>query len=160
MTHPNKLSEERIAWLSRHGWGGAVTPEELQSICSELLASRSAQHAERVTWPHVDAEAVERSLQGQREHLINLPVNWDGYGASRIAPSIVDIMLGDIETEGCLAQIVPGASGDLQAEWHLPGVTVEYQISVDGKRHLYVALQPHTTEPMEEAGEDVANSGK
>jgi hypothetical protein len=95
-----------------------------------------------VGWPHADDEAIRRSLEAQREQLINLPKNWDGYGAGPLMPSIVDIMLGDIETEGCLAQLVPGSDGSLQAEWHLPGVTVEYDITVDGKRHLYVVLKP------------------
>lgn len=95
----------------------------------------------------VSDEQVAHSLASQREQLTTLPENWDGYGAKPLPASIVDSMLSEIESEGALVQLVPGGDGSLQAEWHLSGATVAYNIATDGKRSLSVTRFSSALEP-------------
>ncbi|MGV3724590.1 MAG: hypothetical protein ACO1SX_27150, partial [Actinomycetota bacterium] len=66
--------------------------------------------------------------------LLELPENWDSYGAKPITPAAV-------ETAARVAavlkardpQAMPLACGGVQLEWHADGVDVEIEIGADGE---------------------------
>ena len=90
-------------------------------------------------------EQIGRSLEAQRKHLVALKSNWDGYGAHPISEDVIDVIFDEVTTEGEFVQMVPGADGSVQAEWHMRGnVTVEYNLTPGGKRCLYVRYEPFT----------------
>lgn len=101
-------------------------------------------------------EQIEASLQKQRDALTTLPKNWDGYGADPLPAQIVDDLLADITVEGGVVDLVPGADGSIQAEWHRRGnVDIEYNIDANGKRALYVKVSPRlalSASPAPDAG--------
>lgn len=70
---------------------------------------------------------IERMVE-----LLNLPANWDSYGAARIRPDAAKAMfdvLQDLLTANSLAPtIVPSPHGHLQAEWHVNGVDLELEV--------------------------------
>jgi hypothetical protein len=64
--------------------------------------------------------------------LVRLPPGWDGYAAEPIsfgdvyyALRLLEAVCGD---EAPAPQIVPGSSGDLQIEWHLPRGDIELHV--------------------------------
>jgi hypothetical protein len=73
-------------------------------------------------------EAVETQIA----KLLELPENWDSYGASRVRFDAVDEMLKvlrDVMGPTTPAPtMVPSADGHLQAEWHTHGVDLEVEV--------------------------------
>lgn len=75
---------------------------------------------------------IGRSLDQVR----HLPPNWDGYGADPLNWLVIR-KLGEVlsvinPAEGFWpANIVPGADGSVQAEWHLPDFSTELCIEAD-----------------------------
>jgi hypothetical protein len=75
---------------------------------------------------------IGRSL----DHVRHLPPNWDGYGADSLNWLVIR-KLGEVlsvvnPAEGFWpANIVPGADGSVQAEWHLPDFSTELCIEAD-----------------------------
>jgi hypothetical protein len=75
---------------------------------------------------------IGRSL----DHVRHLPPNWDGYGADSLNWLVIrklgEVLAGVNPAEGFWpANIVPGADGSLQAEWHLPDFSTELCIEAD-----------------------------
>lgn len=70
------------------------------------------------------------------DHVRHLPPNWDGYGADALNWLVIR-KLGEVlsvvnPAEGFRpANIVPGADGSIQAEWHLPDFSTELCIEAD-----------------------------
>ncbi len=88
-------------------------------------------------------EEIGHSLAVQRKTLLGLQQNWDGYGAFPIPEGVIDVIFDEVTTEGAFVDMIPGADGSVQAEWHLRGqVDIEYSISPGGKRCLYVRYSP------------------
>lgn len=73
-----------------------------------------------------------QSVEAQISRLLELPANWDSYGASAIRLDAVDTLikvLRDVMSETTPAPtIVPVADGHLQAEWHTRGVDLEVEV--------------------------------
>jgi hypothetical protein len=80
-----------------------------------------------------EAVAAWRSAAVSRlNELVRLPAGWDGYGAEPVsfgdayyALRLLEAVCGD---KAPAPQIVPGSSGDLQIEWHLPGSDIELHV--------------------------------
>jgi len=113
------------------------------SQIDEVAAARNADYDDLgLKVARTDAE-IGVSLETQRRHLLDIKRDWDGYGADRIPEGVIDVIFEDIVTEGEFVQMVPGADGSVQAEWHMRGdVSVEYNVSPGGKRCLYVSYKP------------------
>jgi hypothetical protein len=66
------------------------------------------------------------------ENLIQLPAGWDGYAAPPVGLEVVHFTLQMLKSicpnDMSAPQIVPGAAGDLQVEWHTPGTTIELHV--------------------------------
>lgn len=63
--------------------------------------------------------------------LLTLPVDWDSYGASRIAPSHVgaalDVLQYIMKPETPVPAVVPTNRGGVQLEWHTGGIDLEIE---------------------------------
>jgi hypothetical protein len=64
--------------------------------------------------------------------LVKLPKGWDGYAGRPVSFPTANFAVSVLEAimpPGAIApQIVPGAAGDLQLEWHAPHGSIELQI--------------------------------
>jgi hypothetical protein len=74
-------------------------------------------------------------------HLCRLPIGWNGYGAGPVNFNTANFALRLLESV-CNAStpvpsIVPGASGDLQIEWHLEAGDVELHIRAPNDVHAW-----------------------
>jgi hypothetical protein len=82
------------------------------------------------------------SLVYQLKRLSELKPNWDGYGgpvlsAKVLARVVVDVAWSATDQTPPVA-LCPGGDGSLQAEWHLKGVELEYHVSPDQSRYLWI----------------------
>lgn len=84
--------------------------------------------------------AVKKRL----EELIKLPAGWDGYQGIHVsfenanfALRVLDAICG-LETR--VPQIVPGAAGDLQIEWHTLNGDIELHVRAPNDVHAWRAL--------------------
>lgn len=71
-----------------------------------------------------------RALEKRVESLLNLPENWDGYGAPRVNWECVMaafslILPPNVIHETPAPQFVPTNQGGIQVEWHLDGYDLE-----------------------------------
>jgi len=68
--------------------------------------------------------------------LLNLPLEWDGYKASRISQRAVEttiLLLLDCAPEDMAApHMVPVNNGGVQLEWHEQGIDLEIEVSPSG----------------------------
>ena len=86
----------------------------------------------RLTMP--DSAMIQDTIQAITD-LLELPRNWDSYGAPRIAPQNIrealwftkNIMRPDAQAP----QVVPTVRGGVQLEWHTDGVNVEIEFQED-----------------------------
>jgi hypothetical protein len=66
------------------------------------------------------------------QELVTLPMGWDGYGGAPVSFWNATFALRMLETvcapSSPVPQIVPGASGDLQIEWHTPAGDIELHV--------------------------------
>lgn len=77
--------------------------------------------------------------------LLNLPENWDSYGARRIRPSAVvfalqllsDTMGPDTPTPS----VAPTPHGGVQLEWHTRGIDLEIEVRSPGR--VQVSYEDH-----------------
>jgi len=64
--------------------------------------------------------------------LVTLEIGWDGYRAKPVAYAnavYAQKLLDEVcEEDTKVPSVVPGANGDLQLEWHVPGYDVEIHI--------------------------------
>lgn len=92
------------------------------------------------------SRAIEQSLAAQEAELSALKHDWDGYGADPVDVDLVKSFVSELRLSLVGAQIrppdiIPGADGSLQAEWHLKGAEIFYQIDADKQRMLYLAVK-------------------
>lgn len=85
--------------------------------------------------------------------LLELPVNWDSYGARPVHPYAViytiDLLKRVMREETPVPHIGPTVGGDVQIEWHRNGVDLEIEIGRDGRYELSI---DETRESHEETG--------
>jgi hypothetical protein len=66
------------------------------------------------------------------DELCQLPVGWDGYHAGPVTFTNASFALSMLEStcgvDAPAPQIVPGADGDLQVEWHAPRGDIELHV--------------------------------
>ncbi|WIW88937.1 hypothetical protein K3M67_02865 [Sphingobium sp. V4] len=74
-------------------------------------------------------------IEQQSLRIKGLSYDWDGYGAEPIDDEVVDRITGLLGQ--CLPKhskrgsLVPGADGSVQAEWHLPKISIGLLIDAD-----------------------------
>lgn len=100
--------------------------------------------------------AVRKSLDSQKSLLSNLRKDWDGYGADPLPAYRVEAFISELESaledySGPLPEIIPGADGSLQAEWHRKYLTLFYGVDSDDTRHLF--LKVTNQEPITLSGD-------
>ena len=73
--------------------------------------------------------------------LVQLPVGWDGYRAGPVNLNTVIFAMNLLENvcppDAAIPQIVPGIVGDLQIEWHLPGLSIELHVQAPNQVHAW-----------------------
>jgi hypothetical protein len=74
--------------------------------------------------------------------LLDLPANWDSYGARPVHPQAVVhaiAFLGRLmRGEAPVPNIVPTVEGNVQVEWHRNGLDLEIEVRRDGDYELSV----------------------
>ena len=85
--------------------------------------------------------------------LLELPGNWDSYGARPVHPlavvNTISFLVLAMRKETPCPHIVPTVEGDVQVEWHRNGVDIEIEICRDGRYDLSLDGGP---ESIEETG--------
>ncbi len=75
------------------------------------------------------------------EHLVNLPVGWNGYGAPSIAPdaaaAALNVVVALDRGDDLLPSIVPTQDGGVQLEWHRGDIDLELEIDASGSVDLW-----------------------
>jgi hypothetical protein len=92
---------------------------------------------------HVEGEPAEwlRSALATLRRILNLPANWDSYGAPPIQGELVEPVLQFLDSVMSdsmpVPAIVPTSSGGIQLEWHTRGVDLEIEFTPSGLVHVY-----------------------
>ena len=77
-------------------------------------------------WPASQIQSTW--FKEQATNLRKLKYNWDGYGAEPVSAStlnsVVSILERYLPADSVPGSLVPGADGSVQAEWHLPNVSI------------------------------------
>ncbi len=75
------------------------------------------------------------------EKLINLPANWDSYGANRTSIPIIkyafSLLSAILDNNSPIPSIVPTNTGGIQLEWHTKKGDLEIQILRPGEFSVY-----------------------
>lgn len=82
-------------------------------------------------------------LSHRAEELLGLPVDWDSYGASAVAPIAVEAafrFLGRFMADDLpIPQLTPTSGGGVNVEWHLSDVRdIEVEFHHDGEMEALV----------------------
>ena len=90
-------------------------------------------------WAMHVMQAMQTALQ--------LPSNWNSYGASRvdarIAEAALRLLFSIMEREGIAPDVIPTNRGGIQFEWHYPDLDVE--ITVSATNAAAVAVEDYGT---------------
>lgn len=82
--------------------------------------------------------------------LLQMPPNWDGYGASQTRPQILHqafVLLADImESDAPPPNVVPLSDGGVQVEWHRHGHNLEIEFPADEPPTFYYYQDHSETE--------------
>lgn len=104
-------------WLAER----EITPLHARSRAQAYTLTRAQ---EQPRWLEATAQRIASLLQ--------LPENWDSYGAPRIqlasAAAMLDILTAVLRNDTEAPAVVPSAGGHLQAEWHTNGVDLEVEV--------------------------------
>jgi hypothetical protein len=90
--------------------------------------------------PLKSGEPVWRTAITERmERLLELPENWDSYGASRIDPravaAAVELLDTAMRADTPEPTVVPSPRGGVQLEWHTHSIDLEIEIPPTGPFH-------------------------
>jgi len=74
------------------------------------------------------------------QELLELPANWDSYGARPIRAEVVaeavDLLHKIVQPGTPQPAVVPTARGGLQLEWHIGGIDLEIEFEQPGRFHV------------------------
>jgi len=152
---PSSLIEtdQNTEGLSNADWAPAAmgtTLAELDNLSAREREESYAVHrvaSERVVMVKgIDARVMRSAWLMQTlkslAKLLNLPPNWDSYGAlpidsgcAEFALSILIQIMGDPTPP---PSIVPTVSGGVQLEWHMKGIDLEIEVSSPTQGQYYV----------------------
>ena len=111
----------------REYFSGTTTLSE-----TEYAPPPGASERPHYTIDEVGSSAWRYAAMKRLEQLINLPPNWDSYGAKKISPraaqislQILDSVMRDTTPQ---PSIVPVPSGRVQLEWHTKGIDLEVEV--------------------------------
>lgn len=80
------------------------------------------------------------TIQSLRD-LLQLPGDWDGYGAvqiqERIAQKALMVLVEVMENDAPAPSVVPLSDGGIQVEWHRRGRSLEIEFPADGAPGFY-----------------------
>lgn len=70
------------------------------------------------------------------DQLVDLPPNWDGYGARAVDPALLKevlrVLLEVVPPTASSPYVVPSPAGGVQVEWHEPAGDIEIEFKLDG----------------------------
>lgn len=154
-----RISEEFDPWAAAQtdGFGHHAVSKQLNAAddTSEIDRAPSA-NSNLVILSHFQPEL---SWIGRRlDQIRRLPENWDGYGADCLDWLVIR-RLGEVLSSIYPAEvfwpanIVPGADGSVQAEWHLADRSTELCVDADSEVSLTI-IDRRTGRLEEFTGED------
>ncbi len=73
--------------------------------------------------------------------MLDLPENWDGYGADRIDPAVVEVAQEFVRLLTAIRRsddlyVAPGRDGGVGVEWEEPGTRYSLDVNPDGTMQL------------------------
>ena len=91
--------------------------------------------------PAADADWFPGTLR-KFVQLLDLPPDWDGYGARPVDPAVVKgalrLLLELVPTAASVPNVVPSPSGGVQVEWHERGADIELEFKVDATASFFM----------------------
>jgi len=110
--------------LTERDWRPTKAPAVVSRIRCIRRRSATSTEIERAPWLQVAADRVAE--------LLNLPENWDSYGAKQVnvelAVSSLNLLSQIMRNGTPVPSIVPTNSGGIQLEWHRNGVDLEIEL--------------------------------
>jgi hypothetical protein len=86
----------------------------------------------------------QSTVKGRLEEIVRLPEGWDGYQGRPVsfgnALFAVRVLESICAIDAPPPEIVPGCSGDLQIEWHLPGGDIELHVRAPNDVHAWRSM--------------------
>jgi len=74
--------------------------------------------------------------------LLDLPPNWDGYGAREVDPTVVEqalrMLLEVVPSTAPVLYVVPSPTGGVQIEWHESIGDIEIEFKIDGTASFFM----------------------
>lgn len=88
---------------------------------------------------------------GALADLLELPSNWNSYGAHPVDAALIQTAFGLLVNAGSEWEfpppiVVPTSRGGVQLEWHTRGIDLELEVKPDGRHHLFFEDLLHQTE--------------
>jgi len=84
------------------------------------------------------------------DQLLDLPPNWDGYGARAMDPAVLEralrVLLDVVPLSAPSPYVVPSPAGGVQVEWHEPACDIEIEFKVDGTASFYMEMDDREIE--------------
>jgi hypothetical protein len=110
-------------------WRPSVGIERLRALTGANVASHSAFSSCVVSAPVVP---WHKAVTDRLEQLLKLSKGWDGYDGVAVrfenATFAIKVLELVFPGHGPIPQIVPGATGDLQIEWHMDQADIEIHV--------------------------------
>ncbi len=139
---------------TRHPGDRTLLPRELlsndQSRC-RVLNARLTNDCLEIEIEGAPPTWFGRALD-QMTRFLQLPENWDSYGANAIDPRCVveslRLVLDIIRPNTPAPSFVPTRSGGIQFEWHEHGIDLEVEVEAPSSCSVYF-LNNHTKEEVE-----------
>ena len=82
--------------------------------------------------------------------IMNLPVNWDSYGALSVRPTAIhaalELLFEIMQADTPAPTVVPTVQGGVQLEWHTHGIDLEIEILSPGRLFVYYEDHEQQTE--------------
>lgn len=127
LTHPTEV----VVTLQNPGW--VVKPIAVQARVTRQISETTTHIPSIPNWVRPTVEGVGRIMQ--------LPPNWDSYGAQPVQSVLVgkalEILPRVMLEDSPPPSIVPLTDGGLQMEWHLKGRDLEIVVAADESPTYY-----------------------
>jgi hypothetical protein len=122
-----------------------------QAHCTRAGLIRDGQRLAEVALAGDPPAWLEPTLRTMAE-LLDLPDNWNSYGANPIDPAQVawalDLLARTMKLDSPTPTVVPTSHGGVELEWHLRGVDLE--VHAISPRGVYFYCQDHVRGTEEE----------